>query len=104
MSLRINHRWGYKYLEIERSLSNKGCPYDNAAAESLYNILKTEFVKGKDFENIDILRLELGDYVNWYNNHRLHGSLDYLTPMEYKEKKLEVQYFGGKIPYEFVTI
>jgi putative transposase len=91
-------------FDIERSLSNKGCPYDNAAAESLYNILKTEFVKGRDFENIDILRLELGDYVNWYNNHRLHGSLDYLTPMEYKEKKLEVQYFGGKIPYEFVTI
>lgn len=79
-------------FEIERSLSNKGCPYDNAAAESLFNIIKTEFVKGQDFDNINILRLELGDYVNWYNNHRLHGSLDYLTPMEYKEKwKLEVQ-------------
>lgn len=74
-------------FDIERSLSNKGCPYDNAAAESLYNILKTEFVKGRDFESIDTLKLELGDYVNWYNNHRLHGSLDYLTPMEYKEKK-----------------
>ncbi|SHH27154.1 Integrase core domain-containing protein [Tepidibacter thalassicus DSM 15285] len=74
-------------FNIERSLSNKGCPYDNAAAESLYNILKTEFVKNREFKNLNELRLELGDYINWYNNHRLHGSLDYLTPMEYKEKR-----------------
>ena len=41
---------------------------------------------------------------NWYNNHRLHGSLDYLTPMEYKEKrKLELEDSEGKNSYEFVT-
>jgi putative transposase len=72
---------------IERSLSNKGCPYDNAVMESLYNILKTEFIKGKVFRDLEHLYLELADYVNWYNNHRLHGSLNYLTPMEYKENQ-----------------
>lgn len=72
---------------IERSLSNKGCPYDNAVMESLYNVLKTEFIKGMVFRDLEHLWLELADYVNWYNNHRLHGSLDYLTPMEYKEKQ-----------------
>ena len=34
-------------FKISRSLSEKGCPYDNAEAESLYHILKTEFVKGR---------------------------------------------------------
>lgn len=29
---------------IERSLSMKGCPYDNAVAEATYKIIKTEFV------------------------------------------------------------
>lgn len=72
---------------IERSLSNKGCPYDNAVMESLYNILKTEFIKGKVFKDLSHLYLELADYVNWYNNHRLHGSLGYLTPMEYKKNQ-----------------
>ncbi|WP_223805904.1 IS3 family transposase [Ornithinibacillus gellani] len=24
--------------------------------------------------------------MNWFNNIRIHGSLDYLTPMEYKHK------------------
>ncbi|WP_226371028.1 IS3 family transposase, partial [Virgibacillus alimentarius] len=26
--------------------------------------------------------------VNWFNNIRIHGSLDYLTPAEYKLKHL----------------
>ncbi len=78
---------------IERSLSNKGCPYDNAVAESLYNILKTEFIKGNEFDNLEHLYVELADYINWYNNHRLHGSLNYLTPMEYKEKASESNRF-----------
>ena len=76
-----------KAFGIERSLSDKGCPYDNAVMESLYNVLKTEFIKGMEFRDLEHLWLELADYVNWYNNHRLHGSLDYLTPMEYKEKQ-----------------
>lgn len=75
---------------MKRSLSNKGSPHDNAAMESLYNIIKTEFVKGRVFKDLDQLSLELADYVNWYNNRRLHGSLGYLTPMEYKEKRSDV--------------
>ena len=72
---------------IKRSLSAKGCPYDNSPAETFNHILKTEFVKGKKFSSFNELEVELMDYINWYNNHRLHGSLDYQTPMEYKEKQ-----------------
>lgn len=56
-------------------------------AESLYNILKTEFIKRKTFKNLKHLYVELADYINWYNNYRQHGSLNYLTPIEYKEKE-----------------
>jgi transposase InsO family protein len=69
---------------IERSLSAKGVPIDNAVAESMYNILKTELVYGEEFLDLDDLELKLFDYANWYNNVRLHGSLDYITPSEYK--------------------
>ena len=31
------------------------------------------------------VKTELFDYVNWYNNFRIHGSLNYLTPVEYKK-------------------
>lgn len=36
-------------FEIGRSLSMKGCPYDNAVAEATYKIMKTEFVNQMNF-------------------------------------------------------
>tara|TARA_Y100001933_G_scaffold129539_1_gene129186 strand:+ start:527 stop:1327 length:801 start_codon:yes stop_codon:yes gene_type:complete len=71
-------------FEIDRSLSKKGCPYDNAVAEATFKSFKVEFVYQHVFENLDELRLELFDYVNWYNNIRLHSSLGYLPPTTYK--------------------
>ena len=75
-------------FEIKRSLSLKGCPYDNAVAESTFKIFKAEFVYGRNFENLGRLRLELSDYINWFNNFRLHSSLGYLSPCEFKTKTL----------------
>ncbi len=71
-------------FSIERSLSKKGCPYDNAVAEATFKTVKKEFIYQETFESIEHLRLELFDYVNWYNNHRLHSSLGYKSPIEYK--------------------
>lgn len=79
-------------FNIDRSLSKKGCPYDNAVAEAAFKVVKTEFAFDRIFTNFEELKYELFDYVNWYNNHRIHGSLDYLTPVEYRmlmsEKKV----------------
>lgn len=75
-------------FKIERSLSKKGCPYDNAVAEATYKIIKTEFAFNRIFENFEELETELFDYVNWYNNIRIHSSLNYLTPIEYKKVSL----------------
>ena len=51
---------------IKRSLSKKGCPYENAVAEAAYKIIKTEFAYNRRFENFEELERELFDYVNWY--------------------------------------
>ncbi|HAR5401649.1 TPA: IS3 family transposase [Staphylococcus aureus] len=71
-------------FKIKRSLSTKGCPYDNAVAEATMKAMKTEFVKQMQFENLERLKTELFDYVNWYNNFRPHSSLQYLTPVAFK--------------------
>lgn len=75
-------------FQIKRSLSMKGCPYDNAVAEATFKIFKTEFVYGKNFDTLCQLRHELADYVDWFNNARIHGSLNYLTPMEFRQLTL----------------
>jgi len=72
-------------FNIERSLSMKGCPYDNAVAEATYKIIKTEFVNKHHFESLDELQYHLADYVNWFNKHRIHSSLGYLTPVQYRD-------------------
>lgn len=75
-------------FNIERSLSNKGCPYDNAVAEAAFKVIKTEFAFNRKFNSLEELEMELFDYVNWYNNIRIHGSLGYLTPLEFKKECL----------------
>jgi putative transposase len=72
-------------FKIKRSLSAKGSPYDNAVSEATNKIIKTEFVYQDKFETLEELKLKLAVYVYWYNNKRIHGSLGYLTPVEYKE-------------------
>lgn len=78
-----------KTFNISRSLSMKGCPYDNAVAEATFKIIKTEFVKGQNFETLNYLKYQLSDYVNWFNNHRIHSSLGYLTPYQFKNNNLK---------------
>lgn len=76
-------------FKIKRSLSMKGCPYDNAVAEGTFKIIKTEFVRNHIFESLDELHYKLADYVNWFNNHRIHSSLGYKTPYQYKQDNLK---------------
>jgi transposase InsO family protein len=68
---------------IERSLSAPGTPHDNAVAESMYATIKTEFTFGREFADMAEFKIEWFDYANWYNNVRIHGSLDYMTPSEW---------------------
>ena len=76
-------------FEIERSSTMNDCPYDNAVAEVTYKVIKTEFVKNQRFETLEQLGYEFADYVNWYNNHRIHSSLGYLSPVEYRQNTLK---------------
>ncbi|PAE92619.1 hypothetical protein CHH70_14555 [Shouchella clausii] len=71
-------------FEIARSLNNKGTPYDHAVAEATFKAIKIELVSRKVFPNQHELDLALFDYVHWFNYIRLHGSLDYQSPIDYK--------------------
>ncbi|EIT84413.1 transposase, partial [Fictibacillus macauensis ZFHKF-1] len=76
--------------QIERSLSDKGNPYDNAVAEATFKILKTELINGEQFLSLNHLELEVFDYINWYNNIRLHSALGYQSPISYRNAALKI--------------
>lgn len=71
-------------FQIQRFLSKKGCPYDNAVVEAGYKIIKTEFAFNRIFKSLAELKLELRSYVLWYNNKRIHSALNYMIPVEYR--------------------
>ena len=73
---------------IQRSLCMKECPYDNAVAKAMFKVFKTQFANEAHFSTLEQLTLELNDYVHWFNNIRIHGTLGYLTPVEFKQQTL----------------
>lgn len=68
------------------SMSRPGRCADNAAAESFFHTLKTEWLYHFDFFTREEARLAIFDYVEaFYNRNRLHSSLNYHSPEEYEK-------------------
>lgn len=82
---------------IERSLSRKGCPYDNAVDESTNKILKAELIYREAFGTTRELQVKLADYVHWYNNFRIHSTLGYMTPVEFRKAGLVLPKSSKKV-------
>ena len=70
---------------IIASMGSRGDAYDNAAAESLMATIKTELIKRRTFKTRDQARFEVFRYIGgFYNPHRRHSALGYLSPAEYE--------------------
>ena len=52
-------------------------------------IIKTEFVRGQQFDSLEELTRELNDYVHWFNHIQIHGTLGYISPIDYKLEHLK---------------
>lgn len=62
------------------SMAEKGDPYENALAERVNGILKTEFNLGRKFESFTHAAYAVKQAISIYNNLRPHSSLGNLTP------------------------
>lgn len=73
-----------KRCRLRQSMSGKGNCYDNAQAESFFSRFKTELIEGGVFASLEEARNEIFAYIEgFYNPHRLHSTLGYLTPIEF---------------------
>ena len=70
---------------IVQSMSRKGNCLDNAVAESFFSNLKNELVHHASYEDRDQARSAIFEYMElFYNRHRLHQSLGFVSPMQYE--------------------
>lgn len=64
------------------SMSSKGSPEENAVAERVNGVLKSEFYLDRNFDSLAQLRRVVTQTINIYNTRRPHASCDYLTPQQ----------------------
>lgn len=83
------HSTGRRYSEslaeagIEPSVGSKGDSYDNALAETINGLFKTELIHRrapwKTKESMELATLE---WLSWFNHHRLLEPIGYIPPTE----------------------
>lgn len=73
---------------VEQSMSRKGNCLDNAAMESFFAVLKSEFYRPNKFGSIEELRDGLKKYIHYYNHDRIKQKLKGLSPVEYRTQPL----------------
>lgn len=83
-------RYGERLAELGAtpSIGSIGDSYDNALAETVNGLYKTELVYGPDqgpWRKIEDVELATLSWVHWFNSQRLHGYLDDVPPIEYEE-------------------
>jgi transposase InsO family protein len=75
---------------IEPSVGSRGDSYDNALAESVIGLFKTEVIRRlgpwRSLEDVEFATLE---WVDWFNTRRLLGSIGYVPPAEYEARYYE---------------
>jgi putative transposase len=67
------------------SVGSKSDSYDNAMAEAFNSLYKAELVRNEGpRRGLDDLEMATVEYIDWYNNRRLHGELGHVPPAEHE--------------------
>ena len=91
--LHSDQGWQYQMASYQRqlvargltqSMSRRGNCLDNAAMESFFGTLKSEYFYLNKFEDVKALEAGLKEYIHYYNNERIKTKLNGLSPVQYR--------------------
>ncbi|MCH9647789.1 MAG: IS3 family transposase [Deltaproteobacteria bacterium] len=72
--------------EIRCSMSRRGNCWDNSVVESFFGTLKNELIYRRPWPTRREAGAAIGEYLEiFYNRHRRHSYLDFLSPADYEE-------------------
>ncbi|MPW18984.1 transposase, partial [Paraburkholderia sp. CNPSo 3157] len=80
-----------KAYGMRSSMSRRGDCWDNAPTESLWGSLKVARLHGRHFSTKRAAMDEVVDWLNFYNAHRLHSTLNYVSPMTFEKNWFAAQ-------------
>ena len=74
-------------MNVRPSMGSVGDCYDNAMCESFFATLECELIDRCTFRTQAEARLAIFEFIEgWYNLHRRHSSLGYLSPQAYERE------------------
>ena len=83
--LSIRYTEGLAEAGVATSVGSRGDSYDNAMAESVIGLYKTELVRKRGpWRGLDDLELATLEWVDWFNNRRRFAAIGYVPPREYE--------------------
>jgi putative transposase len=81
---------------IEPSVGSRGDSYDNALAESIIGLFKTEVIQRKGpWRHLEAVEFATLTWVDWFNTRRLLESIGYVPPAEYEANYYAQASTGG---------
>ncbi len=90
LSMRYTDRLGE--AGIAPSVGSRGDSYDNALAESIIGLFKTEVIQRKGpWRHLEAVEFATLTWVDWFNMRRLLEPIGYLPPAEYEARYYEQQ-------------
>ena len=76
-----------KQAGVRPSMGSVGDCYDNAMCESFFATLECELIDRTTFRSHADAKLAIFEFIEgWYNPHRRHSSIDYLSPINYERR------------------
>jgi putative transposase len=79
-------------MGVMPSMGSVGDAYDNAMAESFFATLERELLNRRRFKNQSEARMAVFEWIEgWYNPHRRHSSLGYLSPINFERRHITEQ-------------
>jgi putative transposase len=76
-----------KEVGVRPSMGSVGDAYDNALCESFFASLECELLDRRRFRTQAEARLAVFEYLEgWYNPHRRHSALGYLSPVDFERR------------------
>jgi transposase InsO family protein len=77
---------------VEPSVGSVGDSYDNALAESVIGLYKTEIIRREGpWRNLEAVELATLKWVDWFNNRRLLEPIGNIPPVEYEQEYYRIQ-------------
>lgn len=85
LSIRYTER--LQEVGVEPSVGSTGDSYDNAMAESIIGLFKTEVIHARGpWRSLDAVEYATLEWVDWFNNRRLLEPIGYVPPAEFEQE------------------